>query len=394
MTEPQAAPRQGVNATFLANGRHLVHVITGLDVGGAELVLLRVVTALERDGFVNKVVSLTGTGGLRAQFNDLGVNVTSLNIHRRAPTPPDLWRLVRYLKTEQPDVVQTWMYHADLLGGVAARAAGIQNVVWNIRNGTLDRRRSKVSTRISAYLSGKVSRWIPRRIICCSESARMAHSRYGYDERKIVVINNGVDTRRFVPRSEVRGDVARELGLAENKSFVGVFGRFDPQKDHEMLIRAAAIAANCGVDAEYVMCGKGIDSTNEELMQILRKYDMESKFHLLGIRHDMPRLTSAMDICCSSSGYGEGFSNVIAEAMSCGVPCVATDIGEARTVIGNTGRICDAGDSEAFASLICDLLTMDSKHRKRLGREARERVVSGYSLEKMIDSYKRLYREM
>jgi len=269
--------------------------------------------------FLPRVISLTNIGEVGQRIQALGLSVDALGMRpAMVPSPTAFFRLVRRLRQIKPDVVHTWMYHADLIGGLAARLAGVPAVAWGLRNTNLDRDKTKLSTIIVVRISAFLSRWLPDRICSCSHVARQAHADLGYAMEKMAVIPNGFDLTRFQPCDAARAQVRLELGVSKDTPLVGLIGRFDPHKNHAGFFEAARLMNKNMPNVHLLLAGNGIDEKNEELMQVVQKSGVGSVTHLLGQRSDIPRLMAALDVLASSS-HGEAFPNVLGEAMACGV---------------------------------------------------------------------------
>ncbi len=369
----------------------VVHIITGLDTGGAELMLYRLVTSLEPATFACSVVSLTDLGPTAAKLRAAGVPVRALGMRRGVPDPCAVPRLARWLRAVVPDVVQTWMYHADLIGGLATWLAGRPPLAWGLRQSTLDPRTSKRGTIWTARACAALSRRLPMRIVCCSEASRRVHVALGYAPEKMVVIPNGFDLARFRPDLAARAAVRAELGVPPEAPLVGLVARWDPQKDHRTFVAAAARLRAARPDAHFLLCGDGITWENPALAGWLAAAGLREGVHLLGPRDDLPRLTAALDVACSASAYGEGFSNVLGEAMACGVPCVATDVGDAAHIVGATGRVVPPRQPVALSAAIEQVLALAPATRAALGHAARARVEAHFSLAACAARYAALY---
>jgi len=347
-----------------------------------------------RQTFQNEVVSLVPVGALGEKIKALQVPLRTLDMRRGVPNPAGLYRLTRWLRQNPPHLVQTWMYHADLLGGLAAKLAGGIPVVWNIRHGTFDAHGGKRSSRWTMKACIPLSRWLPTRIVCCSEASQRLHAEVGYADDHMIVIPNGFDLTAFTPNSEARVSVRQELGITPEAILIGLVGRFDAQKDHQTFIRAAARLLQNYPEAHFLLCGDEITWGNSMLAGWIDTTGIRRHCHLLGRREDIPRLTAAFDIAVSSSSHGEGFSNVIGEAMACGVPCVVTDVGDAALIIGDTGRVVPPRNPEALANDWCVLMELGAEGRERLGRAARDRIAANFNLPVIVAKYERLYEEI
>jgi glycosyltransferase involved in cell wall biosynthesis len=286
------------------------------------------------------------------------------------------------------------MYHADLLGGLAVRLVGSGiPVVWNIRHSNLDPKGNKRTTIWTAKVCARLSNRLPARIVCCSEASRQVHTALGYAPQKMVVIPNGFDLSAFKPDPAARESVRRELGIAADALLIGLVGRFDPQKDHGNFVAAAALLSAAYPEVHFLLCGDGVNWDNQKLAGWIEEAVLRQRFHLLGRREDMPRLTASLDIASSSSSYGEGFPNVIGEAMACGVPCAVTDVGDSAFIVGYTGLVVLPRDPEALAQAWKRLIDMGPEGRQRLGGAARKRILENFNLPDIIARYEALYRE-
>ncbi len=368
------------------------HIITGLDTGGAEMMLYKLLSTLDRASCAGTVVSLTDIGPVGRKIEALGVPVRALRLGRRLPNPFGVLRLARWLRAERPALVQTWLYHADLVGGIAGALVRVP-VIWGVRQSNLDRAVNKRRTLHLARWCARLSRRLPARIVFNSHTSRAAHVRLGYAPEKSVVIPNGFDLQRFRPDAQAREAVRAELGVARDAVLIGLVGRFDPQKDHRNFVRAAAVLHGQRPDVYFVLCGDGIDASNRELRAWIDAAGVGGVCRLLGRRDDIPRLTAAFDIATSAS-VGEGFANVIGEAMACGVPCVVTDVGDSADVVGETGRVVPAGEPQALAAAWSELIALGAVARATLGQTARLRVEQHYSLPAVAARYAALYAEV
>ena len=368
----------------------VLHIITSLSTGGAEHMLARLVQGLNRE-FDQQVISLTSLGPVAALLNRDGVETTSLNLATGFPNPLAIFRLATMIRAFRPDVVQTWMYHADLLGGLAARLAGFKSIVWNIRNNDLARDTTKTRTRWVIKACARLSRRVPRRIVSCAHSAAQTHIELGYAADKFVVIPNGFDLQRFHPDASARSSVRSELGLAADTPLVGLIARFDPQKNHEGFIRAAHLVHVRKPDVHFLLAGRGVDANNTVLRRWIAEAGLDQVTHLLGERADIPRLNQAIDIAVSSSSYGEAFPNALGEAMACGIPVVSTDAGDAAQIIGGTGCVLARGDMAGLANTCLAMLEMDEGERKKLGMSARRRIAEYFEMGGVVKQYTRMY---
>lgn len=367
----------------------IVHVITGLKRGGAENALYRLLSREPHPERVH-VVSLTDSGVFGERLQALGIGVTCLALHPRRPSPFKCWQLVRLLRQWRPQLVQTWMYHADLVGGLAARMAGVP-VCWGIRHSDLSAQHNKASTRLVARLCAALSGWIPARIVSCSWRAMEVHRALGY-AAPFAVVPNGLDVSAWMPRPELRALLRDQLGLPEHAFVFAHAGRDDPQKDHPGLAVAFSRLHAIRPQARLLLCGAGLAAGDAHFGALPFTDEARDSVQPLGPRDDLPQLWQAADAFVLSS-VGEAFPNVVAEAMACGLPCVVTDVGDAAEIVGETGWVVPPADPEALASAMREVLDMAPPNRRRLGVVARERIEALFTLERMAEGFRSAWAE-
>lgn len=372
----------------------VVHIITGLSVGGAENMLFKLVSRMDRSEFAPEVISLSGIGPIGAKMQAAGIPVRALNLRPSLPNPALLLRLTQWLRESRPQVVQTWLHHADLLGGIAAKRAGRIPLAWNIRHSNLDPATIKRQTILIGQACARLSHTLPQRIVCCSEAGREEHARLGYAADKLLVIPNGFDLSAYRPSEEARRAIRQELGIPAEAPLIGLIGRYHPMKDHATFVQAAALLHRARPDVHFLCCGEDVVWQTETLAAPIRQADLCDRFHLLGQRGDMPQIAAALNIGTLCSLYGEGFPNVIGEAMACGVPCVVTDVGDSVYIIGETGRVIPPRSPEALAATWESLLSRSPVEVQRGAIAARERVETHFALDAVVGRYQALYKDM
>lgn len=366
-----------------------LHIITGLNDGGAEAVLYRLVT--HDPDTRHHVVSLSGPGKYGPLLQEAGIPVTCLHMRRSGPNPFAFGRLWRVIRRLRPDTVQCWMYHSDLAGGVIARLAGCRNVYWGIRASTLiSESRSRYKALI-VRLSARLSRIVPRRIVACGERARDVHVQQGYDAGRMVVIPNGYDLAEFHPDSRMGASLRKSLGIAPKTPVLGLVARFDPLKDHDNLLQALALLRDRGLAPACLLVGTGMDEANAMLVAQIAALGLSDQVQLLGQRDDIPAVMNALDLHVLASS-SEAFPNVLAEAMACGTPCVTTDVGDAALIVGETGWTVPPRDPEALADAIATALA-EARGPQWQARQtaARARVADNFSIEQMVARYREVW---
>ncbi|MDP2849252.1 MAG: glycosyltransferase [Humidesulfovibrio sp.] len=383
----------------------ILHLITGLGLGGAETWLARLLSRLPRERFDCRVVSLldiTGEHGqLVERIRHLGVPVESLGLRRGVPSPGAACQLVSLLRQWRPQVLQTWLYHADLLGLLAARVSGCGAAVsWGLRSGYMDFSRYSFSTRLTVRACALLSAW-PEAVTANSLAGAEHHmAALGYVPRKLVVLENGVDGALFRPAAEARLRLRSEWGVDENALLIGLVARLDPMKGHAVFCQAARLVLEQFPSARLVFCGPGteaagpirgqVDGRAGELDGLLARHGLEAAAIRLGRRDDMAQVLAALDVLALPS-LGEGFPNALAEALACGVPSACLDVGEARRVAGPGGVLAGAQASgpdasretqaAALAQCLMQVLELSPHERMEMGALGRAHVLAHFGLD-------------
>lgn len=373
----------------------VLHVITGLGQGGAESVLWRLATYPDQ-AVEHVVVSLTDDGVYGERLRAAGVAVHTLGMPRGRITLGGFMALRRLIAQTKPQAVQTWMYHADLIGGVAARLAGVRAIAWGIRNSGAHLERSSRSARMVLRACAALSGVLPRAIVCAAQNAAERHAAKGYRRDRMVVISNGYDLSRYAPDPAARERVRAQWGLAGDVPVIGCVARWDPLKDHANLLRAVAALVRDGRDAglRCVLVGRGMTADNPDLMALVDKLNLRDRLVLAGPSDDVPAVMNGLDLHVLSS-CAEGFPNVVAEAMACGIYCVATDVGDAAYIIGETGVVVPPEQPEALARGIeAGLREVASRGQGRAGEAGRARVLENFDLARMVQSYIAVWRRI
>lgn len=373
-----------------ASSMQVMHIITGLGVGGAEMALLRLIgSGAATPG--HTVVSMLRGGALGPQFRAAGISVLWLDFRSHPIT--SFLALRAHIRAVQPDIVHTWMYHADFVGGLTARLCGIKAVIWGIRQSSITGAPARPSLRLlyraCAWLSGRV----PRVIVCCAHSALESHVAFGYAAGKMRVIHNGFDTEMLSPQHFDREAARRSFGFEPSTVVIGHVARFSPEKDHLTFLDAARFALQQHPHLRFMMIGRGVDVDNMVLTEAIRSFDLERATLLLGERDDVAGCLAAMDIFCLSSRF-EGFPNVLGEAMAMSVPSVTTDAGDARAIAGNAAKVVPCGDARALAAEFVRLASLEPCERHLLGTRCRARITATFDLAEMRRRFEKLYADI
>lgn len=370
----------------------IAHVITGLEAHGAERFLLRLAQHLPSQ-FHSHIISLSENGPVGFELERMGFPVEALGMARGPSALLRMAPLVGRLAAIKPDIVQTWMYRGDLFGGVAARLAGVRRVAWGIRHGNF-RRCESLATLAVARACALLSPIVPDVIVSNSRTAQDDHVSRGYARNKFVVIPNGFELDRFKPDDEARARIRAALGIAEASIAVGVVGRFHPQKGHAVFFRAAGGLVRRGLNVVFVLAGDGVDEANEAIAGWIEAEGLHGRVRLMGPQSDVARTVyPALDILALPS-LGEGFPNVLGEAMACGVPAVVTDVGDSALIVGETGVVVPSYDSDRLEAGLLEMATLSQEQRQALGQAARDRVVENFEIGAVVASYVRFYEAL
>jgi len=370
-----------------------VHVVTGLETGGAERMLLKLVTTWRARGdAADAVISLRTDGSIGAPLRAMGSSVESLGLSSITSLPRVTAALIRAGRTLRPDMVQGWMYHGNLAAQLVASAARTRTpCVWSIRQTlydlALERPGTAMVIRLGALLSPRAAR-----IVYNSRVSAQQHEAAGYDASRRIVIPNGFDTKQFFPDAEGARRLRVQLGLPETARAIGMVAREHPMKNHAGVIRAVARVGDPSV--YLLLAGRGVDPANAALAAAASEAGLSARIRLLG---ELPSPTlramySLCDLACSASLWGEGFPNVLGEAMACGVACVATDIGDSADVIGSTGTVVTPADDEALAAALTAMLLLRPDERRALGEQARQRIETEFGLARVAGLFDEMYR--
>jgi glycosyltransferase involved in cell wall biosynthesis len=368
-------------------GKVIVHIITGLNNGGAEAVLFRLVTHDRSNRHI--VISMLGMGKYGTLLREAGILVRCLNMPKGKISLKGLiylWKLIRRI---EPYAIQTWMYHADLIGGVIARIAGHQNLIWGIRNSTLVPGLTSRTTIFIARLCASLSYILPHKIITCAQSAMDVHVALGYSSSKFVVIPNGYDFQQFRPDSGARKKMRLGWGIDGKIAVLGMVARFDPQKDVDNLFQSLKIAYDSNPNFHCVLIGSGMDKGKNQLIETLTRNQLENKVTLLGPHNNIAAVMNALDVHILSSKFGEAFPNVLAEAMACGTPCISTDVGDAKIILNSTGWIVPPQSPQSLSDAILEALEL-IKEKERwnlLQQECRNHIVDNFSINRMVNAF-------
>jgi glycosyltransferase involved in cell wall biosynthesis len=381
---PKARARSGSSVEVL-------HVITGVSMGGAEMMLFRLLARGDRSRFSPTVLSLLAPGAVGARISAMDIPLLSLGMRQERPLSPAMLRLIPIARSLRPSLLQGWMYHGNLAASACALLSGRRlPVIWNVRHSMHDMAHENLLTRgfirLAAALSSSTGA-----IIYNSRLSASQHEALGYAAEKTVVIPNGFDCQLFRPRPEMAQRLRHAANIDPGRVLIGMIARHHPQKDPGNLIKATALLAERGIDVHVMIVGPGFDADNIEVMAAIANAGVADRFSLLGERHDIPDIVAGLDVATLPSAWGEGFPNVLGEAMACGVPCVTTDIGDSAWIVGRTGFVVPPRDPEALADALGRVVALGPEGRRQLGAAARARVLEHFEVDDIVGRYQALY---
>lgn len=373
----------------------LIHIINGLGDGGAEAMLFKILLLSDKNNV--KVISLMNHGKYGERLKSLGFEVICLNMKRGSLDLKALYLLYRVLKKEKPDIVQTWMYHSNLLGGIISRITGIKNIFWNIRSENINLKKIKFRNKIVFYCGAITSYFIPNNIITCSKSAIKFHEKKGY--RKIFnYIPNGFDKKIFYRMKNDLNLQFKKKWNNKNKFIYGMVARYHPQKNHFLLLEAInELKKNENFDnLFFVFTGENINYDNHELVNKINEYGINDKIKLLGSTEDMNLFYNSIDILILPSGYGEGFPNVIGEAMLTGTPCIVADSGDSEDIVSNYGWVVSKNSLSELKNKIIESFYFYKKNNnnlKELSNNCIRHIEKNYDIKNIAITYNQLWRK-
>ena len=368
----------------------LFFVINGLQLGGAERMLVKL---LSTDVFTRDevtVVALQPPGELTDELIAKGHEVIHLNVSKSVGGLMKLARLPILVKQRQPDIIHSWLYMSDLASGICALLTGMRPVIWSIRQTDISLAQNRFTTVACAKLCAWCSHYLPHTIITNASASRLSHASFGYDEKRICVIPNGIDHGPFLPEQKAGMKIRDELGIPDDAAVVGMVARFDSQKNHTAFFDAARQLAERLPELHFVLCGKDMVLNNPHLKVFIEDSIAASNIHLLGQRRDVASIMNALDLFMLSSS-GEGWPNVVGEAMACGVPCVVTNVGDVAQIVGDAGFLVPNGNSSALAEEAFGFLTCSEGQRHLMSKAARQRVKRLFDIRVIAGKYRSVY---
>jgi len=354
--------------------------------------LYKLLPRMKTDRFENIVFTLKEKGSLSKDFESQNIRVYNVGGMGGILRISALIRSLKILREINPDIIQGWLVHGNIVAKIASIFLPYRlSTLWNIRYTALPKTETKRSILFIIKLLSLLS-FLPQKIVFNSKAGADDHIRMGYRRDKSCIIPNGFDTKLFTPSVKSRRSVCLELNIPEEAILIGLIGRFDPLKDHRCFLKAGAKLLSNKREIFFLLAGREVDWLNRHLKQFIEKLGISGKVFLLGERQDVHRITAALDIAACSS-VAEGFPNVIGEAMSCGVPCVVTDVGDSAWLVGDSGIVVPPRNHEALCEAWIKMIELGSAKRRGLGEKARKRIEDHFSIQMIVEKYEQLYEE-
>ena len=369
----------------------IVHIITGLEDGGAEATLYNFVN--NSDANKHFIISLRGEGKYGKKLRNKGFELFCINLSLNFSFLKKIINLAKIIKMHDPDIIQTWMYHANLIGGITSYLVNKRNIVWGIHHSTLSPKLNKKTTIIIAKLNGLFSHIVPKKIIMCAEKSKIEHLKYGFNERKILIINNGIDTKKFKRSFELRRRYREKLNINIKENLYGTVARYDPNKDHITLFKTINLIKKTGLKFKYLLVGKNIDKKNFLLKRLIKKYNLQDIIILKGIENDICAVMNAIDLHITSS-LSEAFPLVVLESMACGTICISTDVGDVKDILKNKKFISKIEDENSLFKSFQEFNKLSMKEKNTISITNEKIIDKDFSIKKMSDSYLKIYKDL
>jgi glycosyltransferase involved in cell wall biosynthesis len=366
--------------------KKITHIITGLNGGGAEAMLFKLLKNSNREMFDIQVISLLDKGVYGDIIeNELSIPVYTLNLKKKKALIAAIYKCIKICS--DTDIIQGWMYHANLLSFFIGKLLK-KKIFWGLHHSNLSRDKNKLTTVLIVKFCGKLSKFVDR-VISCGDIVKKAHLEVGYYEFNNIVIPNGIDTSQFSPSIKTE-KIRHELKIENSKKIILHVARWEPLKDYENLVKSLGILKTKRDDFEVLLIGMEIDNKNNELVKLIKQNEVEEIVHLLGRRNDVSVLMASADFFVLSS-VGEGFPNVIGEAMASGTYCLVTDTGDCASIVGEYGKVVPIQNSKVLAEALDHALNMDINQYNIQVEEARNRVINNYDILNVVKMYEDLY---
>jgi len=370
----------------------IIHVITCLNTGGAEMMLTKLVAASSLAEETHIVISLMGKGTLGDQVSK-HAKLYSLGLKSGGMSFSALVKLFKIIKKENPDVIQGWMYHANI-AALLVNCVLRKVLVWNIRQSLVD---IKLEKRLTALLIrvSSLSSFMVDKVIFNSHVSLSQHIKAGFTEKNVIVIANGFELDKFkeLPVEQIIS-FKKEYGIPTQSQIIGHVARYHPMKNHIGFVKLMSEVLLAQESVYCVMAGKDINEDNIELVNAISEGKCEHRFILLGERSDLASIYGIFDFTVNSSLWGEAFPNVIGESMACGTPCIVSDVGDSMRIVGDFGFVYTCDDDRGLVSHLESALNMGGEEYSKKSSLCKSHISENYSINAIYEQYVFLYKQL
>lgn len=373
----------------------VVHITTNLTSSGSSSMLYKLMAHTDRNRFDPMVITLDNEGEFIDKIIAHGIPVYTFNMSRSLSSSWHILRLARLLRKLEPDVLQGWMYHGNLAASLASKMLTKQPILlWNVRQTIYNLQQEPRTTRWAISFSQRLAN-TPDRILYNSWLAENQHVALGYDEQKSQIVGNGFDLQLFAPNEYSREIMRQKLDIPQDGIVIGMIAHYRPTKNHALFIEAAHLLGLHNSNVHFMLVGENVTHSNPEITKLFERFpNLQGKIHLLGKRQDIPALLNAMDMFSLTASRGDGFPNAIGEAMACGVPCIATDVGDTALLINKTGQILQDVTPSSLAFAWQEWINAGEIWRKEQGKLARQRIRKHYAIQDICAQYQDIYASL